>query len=93
MSYEDGREFASPIIHPNIHLEQQRQQHEEELSKNKNNNFINKYKHDPKFNSGHTRIPHHSTISFAKYDLMNLDTSAMSPIETPGDDDDEKKKN
>lgn len=87
---DNPEEFASPIIHPNIHLEQQRQQHEEELSKNKNNNFINKYKHDPKFNSGHTRIPHHSTISFAKYDLMNLDTSAMSPIETPGDDDDEE---
>ena len=81
-------EFASPIIHPNIHLEQQQQQqHEQELPKN---NFIKKYKHDRTLNTGHTRIPHQSTISFAKYDLMNLDTNAMSPIETPDDDDEDE---
>ena len=32
---------------------------------------------------------HRSNISFAKYDLMNLDPSAMSPVDDNDDDNDD----
>ncbi|RCK63469.1 hypothetical protein Cantr_09770 [Candida viswanathii] len=53
--------YSSPIIHPNIHLDE----------------------------SGGTMGSNHRTnISFAKYDLMNLGPSAMSPIDDHDDHDD-----
>lgn len=55
--------YSSPIIHPNIHIDQM-------TGTISSNN-------------------HRSNISFAKYDLMNLDPSAMSPVDDNDDDNDD----